>query len=97
MTIEELKNYLRIDHSLDDKLLKSLQTTAEHYVLSSVEEDEAVKQDERFDLAVSLLVGHWYENRSAATNGGLQQTPLGVRSMIQQLRGLYEKCGDSDG
>lgn len=92
MTLDEIKNYLRIDGSLDDSLLSSLQSAAESYIKNSIEVDDV--EDERFNLAVLLLVGHWYKNREATTSQNLQSIPLGVLSMIQQLRGLPPTKGD---
>lgn len=86
MELKEIKNYLRIDHSLDDTLLKTLQTTAEAYIYSAIEAPQV--KDLRFDLCVLLLIGHFYANRSATTNENIQNLPLGVTSLIQQLRGL---------
>lgn len=87
MTIEELKNYLRIDTQFDDSLLEMLKLSAEAYILSSVDNQEQAKLDVRFNLAVALLVGSWYENR-ANESSNTQEIPFGVQSIITQLRGV---------
>ena len=56
MELAELKTYLRIDHNLDDELLKMLVSTAEKFILGSIEVEMTV--DERFDYAVTLLVSN---------------------------------------
>ena len=38
MELTELKSYLRIDHDLDDELLKILESTAEKFILGSIED-----------------------------------------------------------
>ncbi|MDN6002623.1 MAG: head-tail connector protein [Enterococcus sp.] len=86
MELSELKNYLRIDHDLDDGLLETLKSTAEKFILSSIEVKET--EDERFDYAVTLLVSNWYENRIATTEKSIQEIPFGVTALIHQLRGL---------
>ncbi|MGH1833304.1 head-tail connector protein [uncultured Enterococcus sp.] len=86
MELSELKNYLRIDHDLDDNLLGMLKSTAEKFILSSIEVKET--DDERFDHAVTLLVSNWYENRIATTEKAMQEIPFGVTALIHQLRGL---------
>lgn len=86
MDLAEIKNYLRIDHSLDDVLIDTFKNAAESYIYSSIEKQEV--DDKRFDLAVLLLIGHFYNNRSATTNENIQNLPLGVTSLIHQLRGL---------
>lgn len=87
MTIEELKNYLRIDTKSDDSLLEMLKASAESYVLGAVDAQELAKNDVRFKLAVALLVGSWYENRSNESSN-TQEIPFGVQSIITQLRGV---------
>lgn len=86
MELSELKNYLRIDHDLDDNLLGMLKSTAEKFILSSIEVKET--DDERFDHAVTLLVSNWYDNRIATTEKAMQEIPFGVTALIHQLRGL---------
>ncbi|WP_438770621.1 head-tail connector protein, partial [Enterococcus sp. DIV0213h] len=43
MTIEELKNYLRIDTKSDDSLLEMLKLSAEAYILGAVDNQEQAK------------------------------------------------------
>ena len=86
MELVELKNYLRIDHDLDDDLLTTLKTVAEKFVYGSIEVTET--NDERFDYAVTLLVAHWYENRITTSEKALDEIPFGVTALIHQLRGL---------
>ncbi len=87
MELLELKNYLRVDHSMDDSLLSTLKITAETYILGATENPEKVQTDTRFNLAVALLVGSWYENRSNESSN-TQEIPFGVQSLIVQLRGV---------
>lgn len=86
MELSELKNYLRIDHDLDDALIGTLQDVAEKYIYGAIE--VTATDDERFDYAVTLLVSSWYENRVATTTQALQEIPFGVTALIHQLRGL---------
>ncbi|MCO5486518.1 head-tail connector protein [Enterococcus faecalis] len=86
MELAELKTYLRIDHDLDDELLKMLVSTAEKFILGSIEVEKT--DDERFNYAVTLLVSNWYENRVGTSTQALNEIPFGVTALIQQLRGL---------
>ncbi|MHC5226903.1 head-tail connector protein [Enterococcus sp. LJL99] len=88
MELTELKNYLRVDTSLDDSLLDVLKESAENYITNAIENAEEVKQDKRFELAVALLVGSWYAQRENTVQGSIQEIPLGVQSLITQLRGV---------
>ncbi|MDT2438254.1 head-tail connector protein [Enterococcus avium] len=86
MELSELKNYLRIDHDLDDALIGTLQDIAEKYIYGAIE--VTATDDKRFDYAVTLLVAHWYENRISTTEKALDEIPFGVTALIHQLRGL---------
>lgn len=37
-------------------------------------------------MAVKLLVGHWYENREAATEKALSAAPMAVQALVAPLR-----------
>lgn len=86
MEIEDLKNYLRIDHTIDDSLLEMLKETAKAYILGTLEVTEI--DDKRFEYAICLLVSHWYEFRRATSESALNDIPFGVIPLIQQLRGV---------
>ncbi|MGG4040665.1 head-tail connector protein [Bacillus smithii] len=91
MDLTTLKTYLRIDHDFDDAILTMLQSYAEEYIVNAVDsENLAYKENVLFDFAVTLLVGHWYEQRIASTDVALQEIPFGVTPLINQLRGLVE-------
>lgn len=85
--VEDVKNSLRIDHSLDDKLLEQLIATAESYVVHAVDrqlDKEYFNDYQQFNWAVSLLVQHWYVNQQISN---AEHIPFTVTSLIQQLRG----------
>lgn len=85
--VEGVKNSLRIDHSLDDKLIEQLIATAESYVVHAVDsrlDKEDFKKYQQFDWTVSLLVQHWYVNQQISD---VEHIPFTVTSLIQQLRG----------
>ncbi len=86
MEIEDLKNYLRIDHAIDDSLLEMLKETAKAYILGTLEVTEI--DDKRFEYAICLLVSHWYEFRRATSESALNDIPFGIIPLIQQLRGV---------
>ncbi|SPP28462.1 head-tail connector protein [Brochothrix thermosphacta] len=86
MDIEDLKNYLRIDHTIDDSLLEMLKETAKAYILGTLEVTEI--DDKRFEYAICLLVSHWYEFRRATSESALNDIPFGIIPLIQQLRGV---------
>jgi len=106
MTLEELKNYIKVDYSADDALVLQLQRSAVEYLLAAIDA-EATEADfselERFNLAVAMLVSHWYENRSATTtsNGQMMtvnEIPYAIKPMLRQLQAWYwlQERGDED-
>ena len=87
--VSEVKNSLRIDHDLDDKLIKLLIETAADYIISAIDskaDKGTIEKLHQFDWAVSLLTQHWYENRDSANS---ERMPITVQALIQQMRGVY--------
>lgn len=95
VTVEGVKNSLRIDHTMDDSMLEQMIATAESYIIHAVD-SQLKKEDyeayQQFDWAVSLLVQHWYVNRQISN---AEHIPFIVTSLIQQLRGSVWH-GDSE-
>lgn len=94
MMTEEIKNYLRIDHTLDDNLIDNLYQSAREYVKNAIDVTANIRIFDKYTLferATLLLTAHWYENRLASvqTGGGTTSIPYGVTPLIQQLRGQY--------
>lgn len=80
--IETIKEYLRIDGTEDDNLLGFLIDSAEEYLSGAGVKKTKLK---KYELAVIMLVTHWFENREAV--GKAQATvELGLQSIILQLK-----------
>ena len=64
LTVDEVKQHLRIDNDEEDTLIEGLirqaQASAEDFCRVSFEDDTA---PEPVRLAVMLMVSHYYENR----------------------------------
>ncbi len=87
--VKDIKNSLRIDHSIDDDLFDQLIMTASDYIIQAIDSNakEGIIEDyKQFDWAVSLLTQHWYLNRQEASS---ERIPVTVQAMIQQMRGAY--------
>jgi len=80
--IEELKLFLRIDGNDEDLLIQSLQSAAEEFMLNA----GVYKNYDKFlyILSIKMLVGHWYENRSAL--GKADKLSFSLDSIILQLK-----------
>ena len=88
ITIDTIKNALRIDGNDDDTLIQGYIDTAKEYVANAVIDgpaSEPLTNNRKYRLAVIILVQFWYSNRAT----DMKQTPYQVRSLIQQLRGKF--------
>lgn len=94
MQVEDIKEYLRIEHTEDDAMLGSLMKRAKIYIANGVGKID--EKNELFKMAVIVLVGHWYDNRELARIGNASYSiPHSFEAIIQQLR--YCKMeGDTD-
>ena len=84
VTVDDLKNSLRIEITDDDNMIQTYIDTAKDYVQNAVNSNVDLTQYKQFDFAVSLLAQFWYLNRDT----DMVKTPYQVVSMIEQLRGL---------
>lgn len=87
LTLEDTKNYLRIDYDTDDVLLKTLMSSAEHYLSDAISNFESKinknKFKERAKILGYVLVQEWYDNRELRENKDVSYT---VRSLLTQLQ-----------
>ena len=82
MDLEELKLFLRIDGNDENLLIQGLQSAAEEYMLNAGVYKDYTKF--LYSLAVKMLVGHWYENRSVV--GKADKLAFSLDTMILQLK-----------
>ena len=87
LKIDEIKNYLRIDNNLDDDLLINLVIAAHAYLINA---GVMKAEGPLYDLAVKLLVAHWYENREVV--GKADKLAFSLEAIITQLK----YCGDEE-
>ncbi len=81
LLLEELKLYLRIDHTDEDGLLNGLLSSATGYLKNA---GCVVTEGELYDLAIKILVSHWYENREVV--GKADKLAYSLDSIITQLK-----------
>ncbi|MBC1402138.1 phage gp6-like head-tail connector protein [Listeria booriae] len=95
MKIEMIKNHLKVEHDFDDDLISQIYLpTAQSEIKGAVsfQDDESFFENRStFNMAVLLLVGHYYENRKATSLNNMNEIPFGVDSLIQRLRGEHSK------
>ena len=91
VTVEQMKDYLRIDGEDEEETLKDLISIAETYLLNA---GATIKDNEGnyiglAQLAVKQLVVHWYENREAV--GKSERLTFSLDNILTQLKFCYEE------
>lgn len=85
LTLEEVKQYIRVDSSDDDALLESLMLSAKQlcsHILRVDETDELLQKDE-VKIAMLYGIAYLYEHREEANHKDLTLT---LRSLLFGLR-----------
>lgn len=86
VSLEEMKNYLRVDTSEDDNLISTLIKSSEKMCLDIArkEEDEIIGESfEEYKVAVLYAAAYLYEHREEADHHELTIT---LRSMLFGVR-----------
>lgn len=101
LTLEEVKNHLRVDLDDDDKLITNLITAAQQYLENATgkEYPETDSDGNKIDyelekVYLNLLIAYWHENRtaissnkaSAAAGGVPDEFTFVTRSLLLQLQ-----------
>ena len=81
ITLNEAKNYLRVDHEEDDKLICSLLDTAKSLVkdVGRMDEKKLVENEDTTRTAMLFCLGYLYENRS---NPDYHALTMSLRSIL---------------
>lgn len=85
VTLEETKEYLRVDEDYDDGLIGGLIATAQSIILTILRKDEQdLDGDEpQLKTAIFYAVAYLYEHREEANHKGLVLT---LRALLSGLR-----------
>jgi len=81
MTLAEVKNYLRVDHTEDDSLILSLMDTAKKLVkdVGRMDEQAFTVNEETTRQAMLYTISYLYENRNTAD---FHKLTLTLRSLL---------------
>ena len=81
ITLHEAKNYLRVDHSEDDKLIQDLLLTAKKLCMDvgRMDEEELSQNEDTVRTAMLFALGYLYENRNTAD---MKKLTLSLRSIL---------------
>ena len=89
LTLEEAKNYIRIDYNEDDTLLQSLMIAAIDYLRDAINDFDKKMENEQFkakaEMVQLVLIQELYDNRNQAKKDSTDFSYV-IRSMISQLQ-----------
>ncbi|WP_053985236.1 head-tail connector protein [Niameybacter massiliensis] len=88
-----LKEYLKVEDNEDDRIITLQMKAAFAYLKNAGIKVEVVKKDvdnyELYKLAVFMIVGSWYENRSTVITGTVsKELEHSLTSIIIQLKNV---------
>ena len=85
ITLDEMKNYLRVDHEDDDKLIKGLIASSEQLCMdvARISDEESFEKEPCSKVAVMYVVAYLYEHREDANH--LELT-LSIRALLSGIR-----------
>lgn len=79
VTLDEMKNYLRVDTDEDDDLIEKLIRSSERICENILRADQSETDSEVFDTAVLFTTAYLYEHREEADHHALTLT---LRSLL---------------
>ncbi|MDE5582667.1 MAG: head-tail connector protein [Ruminococcus sp.] len=85
ITLAEVKNYLRVDYSEDDKLISDLLITAKQLCMEvgRMDEEKFERNEDITRTAMLFTVSYLYENRNTAD---FHKLALSLRSLLFKQR-----------
>ena len=83
LTLESVKNYLRVDFDDDDTLIEMMMDTAKEYIKDAVGAFDETKP--RHNMILLAVVAHLYENRLLQGQSSGKITRI-INSMLLQER-----------
>ena len=101
LTLEEVKNHLRVDLDDDDTLITNLITAAQQYLENATGKEYPETDDDGNTIDytlekvyLNLLIAYWYENREAKSNNKASASAgsapdeftFATRSLLLQLQ-----------
>ncbi|REI31456.1 head-tail connector protein [Staphylococcus felis] len=93
LSLEDVKNRLRIDHDFDNAEIEGLIAASQQEIQGAVsgygKADKFYENNALYNLTVINQVGHHYENRSTTSQFTKHDVSHSSLALIQTLRGAY--------
>ena len=87
VSLETLKDSLRVDDTVDDELLTGYLDAASSFIMNAVGADDASYYDNNGRFAVVALASTYYMYRMTAFTGSVTTINATMNSLIGQMRG----------
>lgn len=88
LTLDEAKEFLKVEYNDEDALIQGLITAGENYIENATGKTFD-STNELAKLAVKLLVVNWYENREINTDKA-NKIAFSLDVILTQLKYCYE-------
>jgi uncharacterized phage protein (predicted DNA packaging) len=92
VTLDQLKQSLRIDGAADDTLLSVYLSSAQKNLARPIGcevNDDFLADNPEYDTAVLMLAGHYWTHRLGVSDVNLTEIPAGVDSLYWPLKLEY--------
>jgi uncharacterized phage protein (predicted DNA packaging) len=89
ITLDEAKNWLRIDSDAEDlkiaTMIGAATAYAGNYIGSSI---TSLTLNDLLKSGIMMLAGHWYEHPQAISDREVWEVPMGVTAILNQMRAV---------
>lgn len=85
LTLQEAKDFLRLEHDEEDAFVSSLLLAGSSYIKNATH-SQVDETSELFKVALRMLILHWYENRNTVVIGKIPKSlEFALESILIQL------------
>ena len=93
VTLDEMKLWLRVDGNDEDTVIEDMIDAAKEYIKNGSGFTGFDSDNKLADLAIKVLVTHWYENRGSVLIGSIsKEIEFSLQSILMQLSYCYPEA-----
>lgn len=85
ISLTDIKNYLRINHNVDDAYIESLIETSKLYIKEQTGVG-LVEGDKVYEQGVFFMVAHLYDNRSPISEKAVNTVPYTLDAILKHIK-----------